>query len=76
VIALQKRHTDELLRSHLGRQTEVLVEGVSKKDGRELVCRTEHDQMAVAPGDASLIGNFAFFMPESLSGNTLRGRFL
>lgn len=76
VIELQKRHTAELLTSRIGGCAEVLVEGVSRKNAGELVCRTEHDEMVVAEGEARLIGAFATVRLEGLSGNTLRGRFI
>ena len=75
VIELQRRHTTELLTSRIGDCAEVLVEGVSRKNGGEMVCRTERDEMVVAEGGAHLTGAFATVRLESLSGNTLRGRF-
>jgi tRNA-2-methylthio-N6-dimethylallyladenosine synthase len=75
VIALQKRHSAELLRSRIGQDEEVLVEGVSRKNDRELVCRTGGDEMAVAEGSPSLIGSFAVIKMTGISGNTLRGNF-
>jgi tRNA-2-methylthio-N6-dimethylallyladenosine synthase len=75
VIDLQKRHTAELLRSRIGDCAEALVEGISRRNAGELVCRTEHDEMVVAKGGAHLIGTFARVRLEGLSGNTLRGSF-
>jgi tRNA-2-methylthio-N6-dimethylallyladenosine synthase len=75
VIELQRRHTEELLRSRIGGLEEVLVERTSRKNGGELLCRTERDETAVAEGPPSLIGTFAKIRLESLSGATLRGRF-
>jgi tRNA-2-methylthio-N6-dimethylallyladenosine synthase len=76
VIDLQKRHTAELLRSRIGDCGEALVEGVSRKNRGELVCRTEHDEMVVAEGGPHLIGTFVKVRLEGLSGNTLRGHFV
>lgn len=76
VIDLQMRHTAELLRSRIGETETALVEAVSRKNGRELVCRTERDEMVVAEGEARLIGSFVKIRLEALSGNTLRGRFV
>jgi tRNA-2-methylthio-N6-dimethylallyladenosine synthase len=76
VIELQKRHTEELLRSRIGSLEEVLVERPSRRNAGELLCRTERDETAVAEGPASLIGSFARIRLEGLSGATLRGRFL
>jgi tRNA-2-methylthio-N6-dimethylallyladenosine synthase len=75
VIELQKRHTSSLLRSRIGGCEEVLVEGFSRRNGKELICGTERGEMAVAEGPPSLIGTFAKIKLEGLSGNTLRGRF-
>jgi tRNA-2-methylthio-N6-dimethylallyladenosine synthase len=75
VIALQKRHSAELLRSRIGTTEEVLVEGVSRKNKSELVCRTGGDEMAVAEGGPSLIGSFAMIRLKDISGSTLRGDF-
>jgi tRNA-2-methylthio-N6-dimethylallyladenosine synthase len=76
VIELQRRHTEELLRSRIGSLEEVLVERPSRRNAGELLCRTERDETAVAEGPASLIGSFAKIRLEGLSGATLRGRFL
>ncbi|MCL2558486.1 MAG: tRNA (N6-isopentenyl adenosine(37)-C2)-methylthiotransferase MiaB, partial [Treponema sp.] len=59
VIALQKKHTAELLKARVGRRAVALVEGISRKNADELVMRTERDEMVVAPGPASAIGSFA-----------------
>jgi tRNA-2-methylthio-N6-dimethylallyladenosine synthase len=75
VIALQMRHTAELLRSRIGDCEEVLIEGISRKNAGELVCRTERDETVVAEGGAQLIGAFAKIRLDGLSGNTLRGHF-
>jgi tRNA-2-methylthio-N6-dimethylallyladenosine synthase len=70
VIALQKRHTAELLKSRIGSRETVLIEGISRKNADELITRTERDEMAVAPGGASLIGSFAALTLSGLRGNT------
>jgi len=72
VIALQKRHTAELLKSRIGNEVTVLVEGISRKNADELISRTERDEMAVVPGDASLAGSFGRITLSSLRGNTFR----
>ena len=56
----------------LGREVEVLVEGVSKRAPGELLGRTEWDAMAVFPGDRSGIGQFARVRLRSLAGATFR----
>jgi tRNA-2-methylthio-N6-dimethylallyladenosine synthase len=70
VIALQKRHTVELLKKRIGSQETVLIEGISRKNADELITRTERDEMAVVPGSASLIGSFAALTLSGLRGNT------
>jgi tRNA-2-methylthio-N6-dimethylallyladenosine synthase len=52
----------------------VLVEGISRKNADELVTRTERDEMAVAPGPASMIGTFAELTLSGLRGNTFRAK--
>jgi tRNA-2-methylthio-N6-dimethylallyladenosine synthase len=72
VIALQKKHTQELLRGRLGMEEKVLIEGISRKNADELITRTEKDEMVVAPGSPSMIGSFAWVTLSSLRGNTFR----
>jgi tRNA-2-methylthio-N6-dimethylallyladenosine synthase len=74
VIALQKEITVKLLNTRVGEQVTVLIEGSSKKNTNELICRTEWDEMVVIPGDVSRIGAFTEVRLESLNGNTFRGR--
>jgi tRNA-2-methylthio-N6-dimethylallyladenosine synthase len=74
VIALQKKHTAELLKSRLGCRDRVLVEGISRKNADELITRTERDEMAVAPGNVSLVGSFAELTLSGLRGNTFRAK--
>ncbi|MDR0584050.1 MAG: tRNA (N6-isopentenyl adenosine(37)-C2)-methylthiotransferase MiaB [Treponema sp.] len=74
VIALQKKHTAELLKSRIGSRERVLVEGISRKNADELITRTERDEMAVVPGPVSMIGRFAELTLSSLRGNTFRAK--
>jgi tRNA-2-methylthio-N6-dimethylallyladenosine synthase len=76
IIEAQRRITIRRARERLGADTEVLVEGVSKRDPHELLARTEWDAMAVLPGDASLIGRFVRVRLASLSGTTFRATIL
>jgi len=73
VINLQKKHTQELLKSRIGSTEIVLVEGISRKNADELITRTEKDEMAVVPGYASMIGSFVKIKLSSLKGNTFKG---
>jgi len=72
IIAAQRRITRHRAVGRLGVVTEVLVEGVSKRDPGELLARTEWDAMAVFPGDPSLIGGFVRVRIETLAGATFR----
>jgi tRNA-2-methylthio-N6-dimethylallyladenosine synthase len=72
VIALQKKHTRELLENRIGMKEKVLIEGISRKNADELITRTEKDEMVVAPGSPSMIGSFASLTLSSLRGNTFR----
>ena len=74
VIALQKKHTHELLKKRLGSTETVLIEGISRKNADELITRTERDEMAAVPGPASMIGSFAKVTLSSLKGNTFRAK--
>jgi tRNA-2-methylthio-N6-dimethylallyladenosine synthase len=74
VIALQKQHTREMLKSRLGMTEKVLVEGISRKNADELITRTEKDEMVAAPGSPALIGSFAELTLSSLRGNTFRAK--
>jgi len=74
VIALQKTHTAELLKSRIGSTEIVLVEGISRKNADELITRTEKDEMAVVPGPSSMIGSFAKLTLSALRGNTFRAK--
>ena len=72
VIALQKKHTAELLKSRIGSTEIVLIEGISKKNADELITRTEKDEMVAVPGPKSLIGTFGKLTLSSLKGNTFK----
>jgi len=74
VIALQKRHTGELLKSRVGKKVTILIEGISRKNADELISRTERDEMVVLPGGAALLGSFAQVTLSSLRGNTFRSK--
>jgi len=74
VIALQKRHTGELLKSRLGKKDTVLIEGISRKNADELISRTERDEMVVLPGKVASLGSFAQVTLSSLRGNTFRSK--
>jgi len=74
VIALQRLHTAELLKSSVGKKVTVLIEGISRKNADELISRTERDEMVVLPGNAASVGTFAQVTLSSLRGNTFRSK--
>jgi len=74
VIALQQKHTIELLKARIGTTETVFIEGISKKNADELITRTEKDEMAAVPGSKSMIGSFGKVTFSSLKGNTLRAK--
>ena len=74
VIALQKKHTSELLKSRIGSTEIVLIEGISRKNADELITRTEKDEMVAVPGPASMIGSFGKLTLSALKGNTFRAK--
>jgi tRNA-2-methylthio-N6-dimethylallyladenosine synthase len=71
VIALQKAHRIEWLKSRIGSRELVLVEGISRKNADEYSTRTERDDTAVVSGNAEL-GSFAWARLRSLKGTTFR----
>ncbi len=60
----------------IGREVDVLVEGISKKDSGELLARTAWDAMVVFRGTPDRIGGFARVRLASLAGNTFRAEAL
>lgn len=73
VMELQQTHTTEILTRRIGSTETVLVEGVSRRNPRELICRTGRDETVAAPGEASLVGAFARAAIASVKGNTFKG---
>jgi tRNA-2-methylthio-N6-dimethylallyladenosine synthase len=74
IIALQKKHTLQLLKGRIGSTEIVLVEGISRKNADELITRTEKDEMVAVPGSKSMIGTFAKLTLSGLKGNTFRAK--
>jgi len=70
VIALQEKHTAQLLKDRIGSTEIVFIEGISRKNADELITRTEKDEMAVVPGPKSMIGSFGKIVLSGLKGNT------
>jgi len=74
VIAKMQAIKLRLKKERLGQEEVVLVEGISKKDSSEVLGRTEHDEMVVFKGPASLIGQFVKVRLVGLSGTTFKAR--
>ncbi len=66
----------EISRGMVGSVQRVLVEGASKRDGRELCGRTENNRVVNFPGDPRLIGQFVDVQITEAMPNSLRGRWL
>src|SRR5262249_3407946 len=67
-------HAKKIAQDMVGTVQQVLVEGPSKKNPREMTGRTENMRFVNFAGDARLIGQFvAVEITEALS-NSLRGR--
>jgi tRNA-2-methylthio-N6-dimethylallyladenosine synthase len=73
VITIQQRITREEKIKRLGTVPEVFAERISKRSEAEILGRTPQNDMAVFPGDPSLIGSFLRIRLKSLSGNTFYG---
>ncbi len=76
---LQERiaqHAGEISRKMLGTIQRVLVEGVSRKDARQLAGRTENNRVVNFPADEALIGRFAEVRITEALPNSLRGELL
>ncbi len=65
-----------LSRSMVDSVQTVLVEGTSKKDGRELSGRTENNRVVNFPGDPRMIGQFVDVLITEAMPNSLRGRWI
>jgi len=74
VIELQSRIRKRLQRTKTGRVVKALVEGISKKNERELLARMESDEMVVFPGSGKQIGSFTRVELLSLRGSTFTGK--
>jgi tRNA-2-methylthio-N6-dimethylallyladenosine synthase len=73
VITLQRRITDEISRSRVGQEEEVLVEGMNSKAPEEVLGKTRTFKSAVFPGHESWIGSLRRVRIERAHGITLHG---
>jgi tRNA-2-methylthio-N6-dimethylallyladenosine synthase len=74
IIAAQGTHTVQCLKKRLGNRVTALVEGASRNDAGETLCRTEHDEQVVVKAAEAKPGDFIEVSLDSLAGNTFRGR--
>lgn len=74
VIELQREISVREKTKRLGKTVTVLAEEVSKKNGFEILGRTEQNSMVVFPGKSGIIGSFVRVKLLSLSGTTYRGQ--
>ncbi len=74
VIELQREISVRKKTKRLGKTVTVLAEEVSKKNGFEILGRTEQNSMVVFPGKSGIIGSFVRVKLLSLSGTTYRGQ--
>ncbi len=74
VIETQRSISGKRKRAKIGVRRKVLVEGVSRKSRRELLARSESDEMVVFPGPKEKIGQFTRVELVSLNGNTFIGK--
>ena len=66
----------DISRSMVNSVQRVLVEGASKRDGRELSGRTDNNRVVNFPGDPRLIGQFVDVLITEAMPNSLRGRWV
>jgi tRNA-2-methylthio-N6-dimethylallyladenosine synthase len=73
IIELQRGITDERSARFVGRTVEVLVDGTSNRDGKQVVGKTQEFKNAVLPGRPSWIGTLREMQVEGARGVTLTG---
>ena len=76
IIELQKKISLELRENKLGQTVKVLAEDYSKNNKKELLGRTESDEMIVFAGKHDNIGKFNKVKIISLKGNTFIGELI
>ncbi|MGL5920823.1 MAG: tRNA (N6-isopentenyl adenosine(37)-C2)-methylthiotransferase MiaB [Bacteroidales bacterium] len=73
IIALQNQLSLQCNKSTIGKEYEVLVEGVSKRSREDLFGRTEHNRVVVFPRGGHRIGEFVKVRITDVTSATLRG---
>ncbi len=74
VISLQNKLSLQSKQKELGKTLEVLVEGPSKKSGKENMGRTTQNKVVVFPADNSSTGDYVNVKIESCTSATLIGK--
>ena len=74
IIEIQRSISTESKKNRVGQTVKVLVESVSRKNNKELLARTEKNEMVVFYGKKELIGSFLCIRLDSLNGNTFKGK--
>lgn len=73
LIDLQNKITREKYREQIGKEKEVYVEQISKKNRLELSGRTRDNKIVVFPGNKDLVGKFVKIKIIDATGWTLKG---
>jgi tRNA-2-methylthio-N6-dimethylallyladenosine synthase len=76
MIQLQGEITHSKSREQIGREVEVLVEKISKRNESELAGKTRDFKIVVFPADEKLIGHFVKVEIIDAAGWTLKGRLI
>lgn len=74
LLALQEKISIERNAGLVGREVEVLVEGISPRDADRYLGRTIHNHIVVFPGQADWVGTFKTVRIEKTTALTLIGR--
>ena len=74
IIDVQHEVAEQTKLKDLGKEFEVLVEGVSKKSKHELFGRTSHNQVVVFPSETHTIGDYVRVVVEKCTSATLIGK--
>ncbi|RPJ09321.1 MAG: tRNA (N6-isopentenyl adenosine(37)-C2)-methylthiotransferase MiaB [Spirochaetaceae bacterium] len=73
IIELQHGIRKKRLAAKTGKISIALVEEVSRRNKKELLARTEHNDMILIEGQESMLGTFVEVRLESLRGTTFKG---
>lgn len=73
LIEIQREISSQIRKKSIGQTVLVLAETVSKKNKKEILARTENNNMVVFEADESLIGDFVKVKITDLSGSTFKG---